>query len=336
MDEQGIMPDNIEEQLNEIDWLNHEVRRRNQEVATLKHKVNELKAESDVLRSDHSVRSADGELEMSTLETLLQKSQAQIEKMERDGTRQKRQNKTLKSQNLRLQYLLNSWGIPVTSTSDDGQVPQSQDGEEERTFFPKLNALVEGLDPIPVVLRGDLYTFGFPNLMAFLGNSNLTGVLTMVSGGIVSKLYLEKEVLRLAGWNNKDEDLSLARLLADSERVPNAVLERFTREPHYDLELAMNLLQDEELPTQEVQAGLMDHARVILAHLFENEQGAFFFQPGILRRQRYLQFNLPVLDILLATATEVDHRTRALSSTDEVLADVQQADAGVEDFPPSS
>ena len=285
MDEQGFTSDNIEEQLNEIDWLNHEVRRRNQEVQSLKHRVDELEAETNVLRSEHSVQSADGQLEMDTLETLLQKSQDQLERLERDVARQKRSNRSLKSQNLRLQYLLNSWGIPVSSTGEDPSVPsgQSEDGEE-RTFFPKLSALVEGLDPIPVVLKGDLYTFGFPNLMSFLSNSNLTGVLTMVSGGVVSKLYVEKDALRLAGWNNKDPDASLGAVLDSMADVPDGLIDRLTAEPCYDLELAVHLLQNEELPTQVVQNGLMEHARSILGELFGAEQGAFFFQPGILRR----------------------------------------------------
>lgn len=149
MEDSNFTSDDTGGQRNDLDWLNHEVRRRNQEVDSLKHRLNELEAETDVLRSEHSVQSADGQLEVHTLETLLGKSQEQLERVERDAARQKRSNRTLKSQNLRLQYLLNSWGIPVGSGGDDERsAPSGQGDDEERTFFPKLSALVEGLSTL--------------------------------------------------------------------------------------------------------------------------------------------------------------------------------------------
>ena len=136
------------------------------------------------------------------------------------------------------------------------------------------------------------------------------GVLTMVSDGVVSKLYLEKGILRLAGWNHRATELSLRTLLQQSDLVNVSILERFADQSLFDLELAIALLKKEELPTNLIQSGLREHARVILTYLYEMEQGAFFFQPGFLRRQRYLQFNLPILDLLLVTAAEVDEKSR--------------------------
>ncbi len=289
--------------------LQEELRRKTEQVDRLKETVDELQAQLDAMRQDYSAQTADGQLELRTLQSLLERSHEQVEKLQNEMIQQKKSNKALKAQNLRLQYQLNVWGIPVSASGRESQIPESA-GEGGRLFFPELSALVDGLDPIPVVLRGDVYTFGFPNLLHFLANSNLTGVLTIVSDGVVSKLYLEKGILRLAGWNHKAAELCLANLLRQSDLVNASILDRFANQSLYDLELAIALLKQEELPTNLIQSGLREHARVVLTYLYETEQGAFFFQPGILRRQRYLQFHLPILDLLLVTAAEMDEKSR--------------------------
>ena len=57
---------------------------------------------------------------------------------------------------------------------------------------------------------------------------------------------------------------------------------------------------------------LKQHARVILSFLMQLKQGAFFFQPGMVTQRREFHFSLPVIDILLMTAAEVDERTRVI------------------------
>ena len=291
--------------------LQAEIKSKSHQVDRLTETVEELQIQLDAMRKDFSSQNADGQLELRTLQSLLERSHEQVEKLQGDALQQQKSKRTLKSQNLRLQHQLNVWGIPVSASGAESSAPDSS-GEGGRLFFPELSALVEGLDPVPVVLRGDIYTFGFPNLLHFLANSNLTGVLTMVSDGVVSKLYLEKGILRLTGWNHRSEELCLANLLRQSDLVDADILDQFADEPLYDLELAISILKREELPTNLIQSGLREHARVILTFLYETEQGAFFFQPGILRRQRYLQFHLPILDLLLVTAAEVDEKSRAL------------------------
>ena len=295
--------------MSEVEWLRLELQRQTEQSESLKESADELQVQLDALRKDFSAQSTDGQLEIRTLQSLLEKGHEQVEKLQTEMINQKKSNKGLKSQNLRLQYYLNVWGIPVSASGKEAQVPGSV-GNSGRHFFPDLSALVDGLDPIPVVLRGDIYTFGFPNLLHFLANSNLTGVLTMVSDGVVSKLYLEKGILRLTGWNHTESELSLRNLLEQSDLVKANALDRYAGEFLYDLELAIALLKKEELPANLIQSGLREHARVILTYLYEVERGAFFFQPGVLRRQRYLQFNLPILDLLLVTAAEVDEKSR--------------------------
>ncbi len=291
----------------DLEYLKIQLEKKERECEAAEHTLLELRSELNATRKDYSARNADGQLEMDTMHSLLEKSRDELERLKKEIDYQKRSNKALKSQNLRLQYQLNLWGIPVCA-GEEIKVP---DGEthEGRLFFPKLSALVEGLDPIPVVLRGDIYTFGFPNLLSFLANSNLTGVLTTVSDGVVTKLYIERGILRLCGWNHEDMELSLSTLLAESKLVSSSILEQ-RREPLYDLELAIILLQEDGVSESLIQSGLCEHARVILAYLFHMDRGAFFFQSGILRRQRYLQFDLPIMDLLLSTAAEVDEKTR--------------------------
>ena len=294
----------------DFELLKHEYERKTEECESLMRTVDELNARVETLRNDFSAQSADDHLELLTLQSLLEKSREETEKLLGNVEHQKRSNRTLKSQNLRLQYQLNLWGIPVAVDAEKVRVPNGKE-EDGRVFFPQLSALIEGLDPIPVVLRGDICTFGFPNLLSFLANSNLTGVLTTVSQGVIAKLYIEKGILRLTGWNHKDEELSLATLLKRSQLVSAEILDRCKEKQLCDLEIAIMLLQEEELHTNLIQSGLREHARVVLAYLFHLDQGAFFFQPGILRRQRYLQFHLPILDSLLVTAAEVDEKSRS-------------------------
>ncbi len=288
---------------NEIGWLKSELLTKTADVERLNSKVQQLEADLDSVRGDYSAQTSDEKLEIRTLQSLLEKAQGEIDQLHAQLARQKKSNKSLKSQNLRLQYHLNVWGIPVAAGAEES-VPE---GDAEHAFFPKLNALLDGLDPIPSVLRGDIYTFDVPNLLHFLANSQLTGVLTMVASGIVAKLYLEDGILRLAGWNRRENDLRLAAVLEN--KVESSVLRRVAYDDQYDLELAETLLK-EEVPAATIQEALREHAKAILMFIFQVDQGSFFFQPGKLRRQRSLQFNLPILDLLLEAAREVDHRER--------------------------
>ena len=292
------------------DLLKAELEARSRRCAVLEEEIDQLRRQLDTTRSDYSGQSKDRLLEIKTLKDLLQRSQLEATKFSREAAELGRVQKELKAQNLMLQYQLNSWGLPVIA-SEDGRSDEERRACKPTLFFPALTPLPGGPDPAPVILRGDLASFFFPNLLHFLANANLSGVVTVVTDGIISKLFLEKAILHLAGWNNRDRDLSLATLLVQSEIVAPEVLAEYSGQDLYDLDLASILVSKKKVEPKLIQSGLKEHARVILSFLFRLKRGGFFFQAGQLPRRRDLQFKLAITDVLLKTAAEMDEKTRA-------------------------
>lgn len=293
--------------------LRDELERKLRENAALQRTIEEWRGQRDAMKADFSVQSSEYLLEIRTLKDIVEKDQVETAALLGEMADLKSTNKQLKAQNLSLQYHLNSWGIPVSS-GDEKKAVEERAAVESRGFFPSLTPVPGGIDPVPIVLRGELTSFYFPNLLHFLANANLAGVVTVITDGIVTKLYLEKGVLLLAGWNNRERDLSLHTLLEESELVSREVLAEFRDQEVYDLELASSLVSERQVPASAVQSGLKEHARVILSFLFELKRGVFFFQPGQIPRRRDIQFRLSIMDVLLKTAAEMDEKTRDLSS----------------------
>ena len=289
--------------------LRDELERKLHENATLQRTIGEWRGQVEAMKADFSIQSNEQLLEIRTLRDIVEKDQVETSTLLGEMADLKSINKQLKAQNLSLQYHLNSWGVPVSS-GEEAKAIEERSAVESRGFFPSLTPVPGGADPVPIVLRGELTSFYFPNLLHFLANSNLAGVVTVITDGIVTKLYLERGVLLLAGWNNRDHDLSLHTLLEESELVPREVLEEFRDQEIYDLELATSLVSEKQVEVAAVQSGLKEHARVILSFLFELKRGVFFFQPGQIPRRRDLQFRLSIMDVLLKTAAEMDEKTR--------------------------
>ena len=292
--------------------LREQLETKTKECAALLQTLAHAKVEVESLRSDFAGQKKEYMIEIRTLNEVIQKQQAETALLEAEIARLNQEKKQLKAQNLDLQYHLNLWGIPVSSG-----VERDADAEDivvESSFFPPLHPLVQGEDPIPAMLRGDLESFYFPSLLQFLSGSNLMGVLTVVAETIVSKLYLEKAVLRLAGWNNRDQDLSLRTLLDECQLFPDGMAEALAHQELYDMELAAILAEKKALPEDTIRAGLKEHTRVILSYLFQLKRGSFFFQAGQILTHRELHFNLPVTDLLLKTAAEVDEGIRGVEN----------------------
>jgi hypothetical protein len=269
-----------------------------------------LKSEIETLRSDCSVQKVEFLVERRALKESLAKRQSQAAELQEVSRELKQGNQQLEEQNLASQYHLNLWGIPLLPGEGTQEDAQSASKNSKGTFFPTLKPLAGDADPIPPVLRGDLASFCFPDLLHFLANSKLQGVLTVGADGMFSKLYLEEAVLQLAGWNNRDPDLRLAALLEESGLVPHDVLHELKDRWSFDLELAQVLRVEKKIPGKVIEEGLREHARVILSYLFQLKRGALFFQPGQIPPEHHLRFHLPVTDILLKTAAEMDEKGR--------------------------
>lgn len=301
-----------EDLLADMDLLREEFLKKQNECSFLQARVVELRTEIEALRSDFSVQRDELREEIRTLNGLVEAARTDSEALDAELDSLQQANKQLKAQNLTLQYHLNLWGIPVAT----GEVsPESTDGparEEEKTFFPALQPVRGGVDPIPVSLRGELSVLSFPDLLHFLANTNLRGVLTVVAEGVVSKLYLEGPVLRMVGWNSRDRDLGLLTLLTESELIPHEKSGELGEQDLFDWELARILVTEKQIPEKTVRLGLKEHARVVLGYLFQLRHGAFFFQSGQIQRMRELQFELLITDVLLKTAAEMDEKTRDL------------------------
>lgn len=291
--------------------LRERVEAQFREMAGLRASARELEAALDTLKGDTTARLAEQLEEIKTLNGVLELGSQQLKSAE-DSLRQERQSaKQLKAQNLSLQYLLNRWGLPVETADGAAQAAETT-GAGRALFFPRLNPRPGDSDPISPVLRGDLSTFCFPDVLSFIANVNLQGVLTVLSDQVISKLYLEKGSLAYVGWNNRDPELSLAELLVESEIFQREDLApyRTPAEP-YDLELATALVEAGH-DAQPIRAGLKEHARVILGFLFHVRLGSFFFQPGVIERREKLEFRLSVTDVLLKTAAEMDERSHGV------------------------
>jgi hypothetical protein len=262
------------------------------------------------------VREDEHRAEIATYRDLLQRSTAKNRELQSRIVDLTMDQKRLKGQNLSLQYHLNLWGVPVLSGED---AKASLEKELSRAFFPRVQPLAGNPDPIPVVLHGDLRAFSFPDLIHFLGNSNLLGVLSVVTDGMVSKLYVRKGVVRLAGWNRRESDSGEVRSLLSTLRASGGVAEEdlvdYEGLPLYDLEVAKLLLREKGVPASDLQAGLKDHARTILGHLFHLRRGAFSFQEAQVEGVDEILFHLPIIDLLLKAAADADERTRAIVST---------------------
>jgi hypothetical protein len=291
--------------------LRDELERKIRENEAFRQTFEDLRGQMEAMQADFSVRSSEHMLEIRTLKSIVEKDQEETAAVLGELADLKSTNKQLKAQNLSLQYHLNAWGIPV-SAGEDSKAIEERAAVEARGFFPSLTPVPGGVDPVPIVLRGELTSFFFPNLLHFLANANLAGVVTVVTESTVTKLYLEKGVLLLAGWNNRDRDLSLHTLLEESGLVSRDALSQYRDRDIYDLELASSLVTEGKVPPAAVQSGLKEHARVILSFLFELKRGVFFFQPGQIPRRRDLQFRLSVMDVLLKTAAEMDEKTREI------------------------
>ncbi|MBI4601681.1 MAG: DUF4388 domain-containing protein [Planctomycetes bacterium] len=294
----------------DAELLRRELEAKARECAALVQATEQLKAALEALRSDFAAQKSEGILEVRAIQDALGKAHSQAAQLQGEIADLRSSNKRLKLQTLSLQYHINLWGIPVASGdgTTDGQLePQGIAGP----FFPALTPLPGSSDPVPAALRGDLASFCFPDVLGFLASSSREGVLTVVTEGIVSKLYLERSCLKLAGWNDRDPDLALATLLEESGLVDPRALADLRARSLFDLEVAGILVGEKRAPAATVQAGLREHARVILGFLFHSTRGSFFFQPGQIPRKRELQFALPVTDVLLKTAAAMDERTRA-------------------------
>ena len=280
---------------------------------SLKRAILLLETEAGALRSDFTAQKGEQLEELKTLHEVAERAHSEASLLKAGLKDARAANKALKAQNLSLQHVLNQWGVPIESGESSAFTLAAFEEGLDR-FFPKLAPGPAESDPVPTVLKGELASFYFPDLLHFLSNTVSRGVLTVVSDQIIAKLYLERGALLYAGWNNKDPDLSLARLLEESELVPADTIAEHAHRADFDLELATVLLSGAQVPAQTIRAGLKEHARVILGFLFHLRSGSFFFQHGEVERKKDIEFRLTVTDILLKTAAEMDEKTRQVST----------------------
>ncbi len=300
-----------EESLSDTQLLKTKLSETERERDSLKWATVQLETELAARRSDFAAQKAEQLSELRVLHEVAERAHSEASLL-KEGLRDARAtNKALKAQNLSLQHVLNQWGVPAEANDSSAfKLAAFEEGLDRS--FPKLTQGPDGHDPVPTLLRGELGSFCFPDLLHFLSNTIPRGVLTVVSDQIITKLYLERSALLYVGWNNRDSDLSLARLLEESGMVSAETLAEIVHRADFDLELATVLLGENHVPAQTIRSGLKEHARVILGFLFHLRAGSFFFQEGEVERKRELEFRLPVTDVLLKTAAEMDEKTRQL------------------------
>lgn len=290
-----------------------ELEARTKEGELLHHELAETKSVLAALRSDLVAEKADHANEARTLRAVADRAQEEMKVLSLALKNERLACKQLKAQNLSFQHLLNEWGVPVEVGAGSASQLRALESASAR-FFPRLTPLALAADPVLPVLRGELSTFCFPDVLLFISNANLQGVLTVVADRVVSKIFLEKGCLEYAGWNNRDPELRLARLLEEAELVPPETLRAASDQCQFDFQLAARLLEECGVAAATIRTGLREHARVILGYLFHLRSGSFTFQSGKIERHKDLEFRLSVTDLLLKTAAEVDEKTRQIAT----------------------
>jgi hypothetical protein len=288
------------------------------DVELLRKDNEKLRLQVDALRGDFGTQLADLLEELRIYKEACKFNLEEADSLRRELQRTRNATRDLKSQNLKLQYHLNSWGIPVSNGSgEDMQALESSHSGAHR-FFPPVVPISECADPAPIVLRGDLGIFHLPSLLGFLENNNLVGVLTVINGATASKLFIENGSLRLAAWNNRSPEVSLSTLLENSEILSAGELLAFREERLYDLEAATRLLYEGKIDPDTVKQCLKEHSCVIVSQLFQARTGVFSFQLGRPSFEKTLQFRLSITDLLLRTATRLDEETKSFEDPSAV------------------
>lgn len=285
------------------------------ELDRLRQENESLRLEIEALHGDFSAHSAEQERELEVRRAVCDECQ-----QEADGLKSRLRDaqtaiKSLKSQNLDLQYHCNAWGIPVSSGSEFEKDLESRAQLGRSRFFPAIQPQTPGLDPVPIVLRGELSIFHLASLLGFLEYNHLEGVLTILHDHVATKLYISDGHLRLAAWNDRESVFSLSSLLVESELMREEEIAPYIEEKLYDLEIAVRLLYEGRLPAETIQSCLVEHARLIVTHLFQIGEGAFFLQQGGITFEGRLQLNLSITDLMLRTAAHFD---------EEAVADPEQ------------
>lgn len=290
--------------------------RQNDELHMIRDRNGRLETELEAIRGDLSFRVAEQKKELEVQQEVFREGRKEAGSLLDELRDSQVATKSLKSQNLDLQYLLSSLGVPLASDSKAVLFDAFDDGSNH--FFPSVTPLNPEVDPAPVVLRGDLQLFHLTNVLTFLENSKRVGVLTVLTEGFVTRLYLDGSSLRLACWNKQDPVFSLAGLLVDAELLTEEQVASYVKDRLYDYEVAGRLLQDDVLDDDTLQAGLREHTRVIVTELFHLDEGTFVFQEGRIVCDGRLLFNLSVTNLLLRTAARVDERSRGAETGEEV------------------
>lgn len=267
----------------------------------------QLRLQIETLRRDFSARLAEQQRELEIRVHALEESQRLARDLEEHLEAERRLTKDLKRQNLSLQHHLNAWGIPVSLVDP----AESSAGESaHQRFFPRVVPPEPGDDPTPVALRGDLRIFHVMSVLSFLGNSNLTGVLTLVHDDTVTKIFVESATLGLVAWSRRHSPCGLPYLLIESELLTPEEVISYQEENLYDFEIANRLLYEGKLDVDTIRECLREHARIILTQLLQLDAGTFFFQRGRPTYDQNLKFRLSITDLLLRSLTMVDEKTR--------------------------
>jgi hypothetical protein len=270
----------------------------------------QLRLQIDGLRRDFATRLSEQKQEFELRRRALEETQKVVQQLDTELDKERRSSRELKRQNLALQHHLNSWGVPVTAgDASDLQAVGSQQRGNQR-FFPALVPFDPTQDPPPVDLRGDLRVFHVMSMLSFLGTGQLRGVLTLVHGDVVTKLFIDSASLGLVAWNKRHSPCSLPYLLIESGILaPDAVVD-YQQENLYDFEIANRLIYEGKLSAETVRQCLREHAQVILSQILQFDGGMFFVQRGTPSFDPHLRFNLSITDLLLRSLTMVDERSR--------------------------
>ena len=136
---------------------------------SLKRAILLLETEAGALRSDFTAQKGEQLEELKTLHEVAERAHSEASLLKAGLKDARAANKALKAQNLSLQHVLNQWGVPIESGESSAFTLAAFEEGLDR-FFPKLAPGPAESDPVPTVLKGELASFYFPDLLHFLSN----------------------------------------------------------------------------------------------------------------------------------------------------------------------
>ena len=151
----------------------------------------------------------------------------------------------------------------------------------------------------PVGLQaGRLEGLALPDLLWALCRARKTGLIHFEHKDAHKTVYLKEGRIVFAASNRQDD--RLGELLLRQGRITLAQLERAISQMHTGKRLGTLLVENDDLPPDQLVDGVLFQVRRIVLELFEWEEGEYYFEEGPLPTDELITLNVSTGELLLS------------------------------------